>query len=97
MQLVVADYIQSELQLKAGRDKGDLHELDGRLLGSDATLHMHQVSFSTNRRQYRRYCLSPNPNAGVIVDLANGFSLAPDGLFTGDSRANLLRRFCRHT
>lgn len=33
VQLVVADYIQSELQLKAGRDKGDLHELDGKLFG----------------------------------------------------------------
>ena len=32
LQLVVADYIQSELQLKAGRDKGDLHELDGTSL-----------------------------------------------------------------
>lgn len=29
MQLVVADYIQSELQLKAGRENGELHELDG--------------------------------------------------------------------
>ena len=41
MQLVVADYIQSELQLKAGRDKGDLHELDGRLLGPYSALYMH--------------------------------------------------------
>lgn len=30
-QLVVADYIQSELQLKEGREKGELHELDGTL------------------------------------------------------------------
>ena len=30
LQLVVADYIQSELQLKAGRDKGDLEQLDGK-------------------------------------------------------------------
>lgn len=31
MQLVVADYIQSELQLKAGREKGDLEELEGEV------------------------------------------------------------------
>jgi hypothetical protein len=31
VQLVVADYIQSELQLKNGREQGDLHELDGKL------------------------------------------------------------------
>ena len=36
LQLVVADYIQSELQLKSGRDKGDLHELDGEFLHAAA-------------------------------------------------------------
>ena len=46
----MADYIQSELQLKAGRDKGDLHELDGSpLMLLTNTVFLYQTKLGKKR------------------------------------------------
>jgi len=79
--LVVADYIQSELQLKAGREKGDLDELDDHLKTDDVIASKAETMVSTvafieeNYGSARGYCKAIGLEDDEIASIRANFKV----------------------